>query len=170
MVKNIVLIGMPGTGKTTVGQEISKMTGLKFVDTDDLLKARCQMVLKNFVAEKGTEAFFELQRRVICEINYENLVIATGGGVVMDNDTMTHLRKIGDIVYLNTPIDVLEKRLDPNRRLARNVGESFRDVFNKRQPLYEKYSDSIIDCRGKDVSQVTKEIYEIIKARSKKQC
>jgi len=162
VVNNIVLIGMPGTGKTTVGHDISDKTGLRYIDTDDLLKARCNSELKDFVAANGTEAFLELQRSVIAEISGNALVIATGGGVVLDETSMEHLRKLGKIVYLSTTFEVLESRLAPDRKLARNNGESFRDVFEKRQPLYRKYSDIIIDCSGKEVCMISEEICEYL--------
>lgn len=165
MAKNIVLIGMPGTGKTTVGQELSKKLGIGYIDTDELVKARCNMALRDYVAQNGTEAFMELQRKVICEIDRDNHVISTGGGVVQDSETMEHLRQIGDIFYLHTPFEVLEERLAPERKLARKPGESFRDIFDRREALYRKYSNYTIDCSGENVSDVMDKICELLKER-----
>lgn len=162
---NIVLIGMPGTGKTTVGQEISKKLGIGYIDTDELVKARCNMALRDYVAENGTEAFMELQRNVICEIGCDNHVISTGGGVVQDTETMEHLKQIGYVIYLHTPFEVLEERLAPERKLARKPGESFRDVYNNREPLYRKYAAYIVDCNGKNVFKVADSICELLKER-----
>lgn len=161
MGKNIVLIGMPGTGKTTIGKEVSNCTGLKYLDTDDLVKNRCSMELKDFVALNGSEAFMSLQRNVISEILDKDYVIATGGSVVQDSETMEHLNKIGEIVYLETPFEVLEERLAPDRKLARKNGESFKDLFNKREVLYRKYSKYIIDCSSKDLTAITQEVCKI---------
>jgi len=165
MAKNIVLVGMPGTGKTTVGQEISKKLGMGYIDTDELVKESCKMALRDFVAQNGTEAFMTLQRKVICKIDCEDHVISTGGGVVQDAETMDHLGRIGDIFYLYTPFEVLEERLAPERKLARKQGESFRDVFDRRETLYRKYSNYIVECSGLNVSDVTKRICELMKER-----
>lgn len=160
MGKNIVLVGMPGSGKTTVGKEIARVKGYNFMDTDTLLLERFGKPLKDVVKDDGPEYFKAVQGEVVSGINVEDTVIATGGSVIYSSDAMKNLKKNGVVVYLKLELAELEKRLGPHRKLARGSGQSLCDLLNERGPLYEKYSDLSIECTGKDVTEILDEIIQ----------
>lgn len=156
---NIVLIGMPGTGKSTVGPILARMTGLAFVDTDDLVKRQDGRELKDIVAQDGYERFLELQRNIIISCGLRQNVVATGGGVIKDNELMKYLKDAGKVIYLRQSIETLEQRLAPGRKLVRSKGQTFRELFEERDPLYIDYADNIIDCGDKKPEEISREIY-----------
>jgi shikimate kinase len=157
---NIILIGMPGSGKSTVGPILAHKTGMGFIDTDHLIRQTDGRELGDIVKEEGYERFLELQQRIIISQRYSNHVIATGGSVVKSDALMQHFRKTGTVVYLDQDPSVLESRLDPGRRLARAQGQSFRDVYEERRPFYIKYADRIIDCSSKSTEEIVREIID----------
>lgn len=156
--RSVILIGMPGAGKSTVGPLLAAKLGLSFKDTDSIMKENDGRELKTIVAEDGFEAFLELQQRVLLSQDFSDCVVATGGSVVKSYDLMRRLKEIGTIIYLKYDITILEKRLEPGRKLARAGGQTFRQVFEERGPLYISYADSIIDCGGKAPEEVVTEI------------
>ena len=123
--KNIVLIGMPSSGKTTVGKPLSKKMGMGFVDTDKLILDREKKPLRDIVIEDGLDKFLSIQEKIVLDLNVENHVISTGGSIVYNEKAMEHLKKFGFIVYLKLGIDELEKRITTERRFARNKEQSF---------------------------------------------
>jgi len=157
--QSIVLIGMPGAGKSTVGPILAEMTGLAFIDTDELVKKQDSRALKDIVAQDGYEKFLELQRKIIISCGIKQNVVATGGGVVKDDELMRYLKDIGKIVYLRQSFDTLELRLAPGRKLVRTQGQTFRQLFDERDPLYINYADKIIDCGDKKPADIAGEIY-----------
>lgn len=157
---NIVLIGMPGSGKSTVGPMLAQKAGMGFIDTDHLIKQTDGRELGDIVKKEGYERFLELQQRIITSQQYRNHVIATGGSVVKSDALMQYFRKTGTVIYLDQDPAVLESRLDPGRRLARAQGQTFGDVYEERRPLYIKYADRIIDCGGKSVEEIVREIID----------
>jgi shikimate kinase len=163
MGKNIVLIGMPGSGKTTTGKAVSKMLGYDFIDTDAILLQRLGKPLGDVVKEEGVEYFRTIQGEIISSVEFQNAVIATGGSVVYCEAAMEHLKKNGLVVYLKIEAAELEKRLDPQRRLARSPGQTLQDLYYERSPLYEKYSDIVIECSGKEVNGIAAEIVKELK-------
>jgi shikimate kinase len=158
MSSNIILIGMPGSGKSTVGPLLAQRAGMDYVDTDDIIKAADGRELKDIVREEGYERFLELQQNIIESRRFIGCVIATGGGAVKSSDLMQYLKKTGTTVFLDEAPEVLVRRLAPDRRLARADGQSFRDVYEERRPLYLKYSDKIIVCTGKTTEDIVREI------------
>ncbi len=156
--KSIVLIGMPGAGKSTVGPILSEMTGLAFVDTDELVKNQDGRALKDIVAMDGYEKFLELQRKIIIACGIRQNVVATGGGVVKDDELMRYLKDTGKVVYLGQSFDTLEQRLVPGRKLVRSQGQTFRQLFEEREPLYINYADIIIHCGDKKPDDIAGEI------------
>lgn len=156
--RNIVLIGMPGSGKSTVGPILAQKTGMNFVDTDQLIKISDGRDLGDIVKEDGYERFLELQQQIITSQAFRNHVIATGGSVVKSEGLMRYLRESGTVIFLDESPEVLESRFDPGRRLARVNGQTFRDVYAERRPLYIKYADCIIDCDGKTAEEIVQEI------------
>jgi shikimate kinase len=156
--KNIILIGMPGAGKTTVGALLAKKLGRTFVDTDELIRKADGRELKDIVAEEGLERFLEIQNAAIMQSKFKDCVIATGGGVVKSDDLMQYLKMTGVIIYLRQEPDILEQRLAPGRRLARADGQTFRQLFEEREPLYVMYADRIVDCGEKTPEKIALEI------------
>jgi len=156
--RNIVLIGMPGSGKSTVGPLLAQKAGMDFVDTDQLMKDADGRDLGDIVKEDGYERFLELQQQIITSKSFRNHVIATGGSVVKSEGLMRYFRESGTVIFLDESPEVLENRLDPGRRLARIQGQTFREVYMERRPLYIKYADRIIDCVGKTAEEIVQEI------------
>ena len=154
----LILIGMPGAGKSTVGPLLAGKLGLPFIDTDDIVKQKDGRELKTIVAEDGFESFLEIQQKVIMSHELKNCILATGGSVIKSDVLMKYLRNIGKVIYLKHDFTALEKRLAPDRKLARSGGQTFRQVFDEREPLYRKYADSIIDCSGKTPAEIVDEI------------
>lgn len=158
---NIVLIGMPSSGKTTVGSLLSKKTGMGFVDTDRVIVEREEKELRDIVNEEGLSAFIDKQDRAVLSLDIQNHVIATGGGIIHGKAAMTHLAKIGIVVYLETELKDIQNRIDINRRFARNNGQTFEDLYNERVPIYKKYADVIINCTGKTAEDVVLELMQV---------
>lgn len=167
--KNIVLIGMPSSGKTTIGKPLSKKLGMEFIDTDKVILDKEKKPLKDIVSEDGLNKFLNIQETTILDINVENYIISTGGSVIYNTKAMEHLKKHGLIVYLKLDIDTLEKRITTKRRFAKDKKQSFTDIYNERTLLYEKYADVIIDCNNKLVDEIVKEISEICKNKVKRE-
>lgn len=165
--KNIVLIGMPSSGKSTIGKPLSKELNMQFIDTDTLILEREKRALKDIVNEDGLERFLQIQEDTILKIDAENHVISTGGSVVYNAKAMEHLRKDGFIVFLDVKLDEINKRLASGRRFARNSNQSFEDLYKERLPLYQNYAHVTIDCSNKDVEIIIEEIIEQYKLAAK---
>lgn len=160
--KNIVLIGMPGAGKSTVGVVLAKKAGMKFVDSDLVIQEKTGKRLSDIIEEVGTDGFLKVEGKINGELDYTNSVIATGGSVVYESDAMKHLKEIGTVVYLKLPYAEIEDRLgDLNERgVVLKAGFTLKDLYEERIPLYEQYADVTISCEGKVLREVVKEIYE----------
>lgn len=152
--KNIILIGMPGAGKSTIGPLLADKLNLSFKDTDVIVKESDGRELRDIVTEDGFETFLGIQQKAIMSHELKECVIATGGSVVKSADLMLHFKSIGKIVYLRQDIYTLEQRLAPDRKLARANGQTLRQLFEEREPLYIKYADSIIDCTDKTPEEI----------------
>lgn len=149
---------MPSSGKSTIGADLADMLGMNFIDTDSLIRRAEKMDLKDIVNGRGLDDFLKIQEFHILNLKVKDSVIATGGSVIYSNNSMTHLKKDGVIVYLKLEINELTKRLEPERRFARKGNQSFTDLYNERLPLYERFSDITVDCSSKDVQQIINEI------------
>ena len=145
--KNISLIGMPGSGKSTIGVLLAKTLGFDFVDTDLVIQKREGDLLQNILDRCGTEDFLDLEAEAICSVDCDRTVIAPGGSVICRKRGIEHLRALGPVVYLNIPCEVLEKRIKNmgSRGIAFQPGETLRDIYEYRTPLYEKYADIVVD-------------------------
>ena len=162
MKNNIVLIGMPGVGKSTVGVILAKVLGYQFVDADLLIQKSEGKLLKDIIAEKGTDGFIEVENRVNASIKAENTIIATGGSVIYGKEAMAHLKEIGTVVYLHVPFTTLEKRLADikGRGVVLKEGQTLYDLYLERTPLYEKYADLEISEEGLNVEQTVDKLIE----------
>lgn len=160
MKTNIVLIGMPGVGKSTVGVVLAKITGRRFLDSDLLIQEETGQLLHEIISEKGTEGFLKIENRVNNSIDVQNTVIATGGSIVYGQEAMEHLAEIGCIVYLKLSLPCLAARLgDLNKRgVALKEGQGLKELYEERVPLYERYAEITIDCEQKGIRQITEEI------------
>lgn len=162
---NIVLIGMPSSGKSTIGTQVAEKLGMNFIDTDHIIKQRENKPLKDIVIEEGHWKFLEKQEAAILDLNLEHHVIATGGSVVFGDASMNHLKKGGIIVFLMLSYLEIELRVTPERRFARESGKSLLDLYNERMPLYEKYADLTVNCSNKSVEEIVNEIDDLLKKR-----
>lgn len=152
---NIVLIGMPGVGKSTIGVILAKVLGYQFLDADLLIQEQEGKLLKDIIAQVGTDGFIEVENRVNASINCTKTIIATGGSVIYGQDAMEHLKEIGTIVYLKVSFPVLEKRLSDikGRGVVLKEGQTLYDLYMERTPLYEKYADVQISEEGLNVEE-----------------
>lgn len=148
--KNIVLIGMPGAGKSTIGVVLAKKLGLRFLDSDLVIQDRCGKLLHEIMEEKGLEGFKEIEDQVNASLDVTNCVIATGGSAVYGKNAMSHLKEIGTVVYLKLSYEEISNRLGDlhERGVALKPGQSLLSLYNERIPLYEEYADIVVDCDG----------------------
>ena len=152
---NIVLIGMPGVGKSTVGVILAKEKGYQFIDADLLIQKREKRLLKEIIAQEGVDGFIQIENQVNASIETEHTVIATGGSVVYGKEAMEHLKEIDTVVYLKLSYGALRKRLGnlKNRGVVLRDGQTLRDLYEERVVLYEKYADIIIDEENKGIEE-----------------
>ena len=160
--KNIVLIGMPGVGKSTAGVVLAKVLGYEFINADLIIQQQEGKLLREIIAEVGTDGFIEVENRVNSQIEVEKSVIATGGSVVYGKEAMQHLREIGTVVYLKVSYDILEKRLHDikGRGVVLKDGQDLRGLYEERVPLYEKYADITVCEDNLNVEQTIEKITE----------
>ncbi len=160
MKKNIVLIGMPGCGKSTVGVVLAKRVGYSFLDSDLLIQEKYKKLLHELIVEHGMEGFREIENDVNASIECENTVIATGGSAVYGGKAMEHLKKIGVLFYLKLPCAEIEARLGDldERGVIIKEGQTLWNLYEERMPLYEKYADVTISCAGRQIKDIVAEI------------
>ena len=166
---NIVLIGMPGVGKSTVGVILAKILGYQFVDADLVIQKEEGKLLKDIIAEKGTDGFIQVENRVNSNLQVHESVVATGGSVVYGTEAMEHLSEIGTVVYLKQSLRKLERRLRniKNRGVVLRPGQTLKDLYRERTVLYEKYADITVNEYGLNVEQT---IDKILSLRNEKKC
>ena len=163
--QNVILIGMPGSGKTTVGTYLSELIGYGYIDSDSVIVAREGMRLPEIIEQKGTEAFLDIEAKVNSEICASRCVIATGGSVIYREKALEALKKIGKVVYLQLSYEEIDRRLGDlkARGVALKEGFTLRDLYNERVPLYEKYADVVVCLDGLTVEQSAKAVKEAIR-------
>ncbi len=162
--KNIVLIGMPGTGKSTVGVLLAKSLLMDFCDTDLIIQKKFSSPLCDIIAEAGTEGFIRAEENILSDLSFSNTVIATGGSAVYGEKAMKSLKSNGIAVYLDTPLEELEKRLlnIHTRGVAMKEGTTLSDLFEEREPLYRKYADITVDCSGLSAEECVERIVDFL--------
>ncbi len=145
--ENIVLIGMPASGKSAAGVILAKMLGMDFVDTDLVIQQREKALLRDLIEEYGVAGFMEREEKAVLSVSPVNTVIATGGSVVYSEKAMRHLSSIGTVVYLKVAEDELLRRLQDirERGVVLKDGETFKEMFDSRSILYERYADITIE-------------------------
>lgn len=151
VLKNIVLIGMPGAGKSTVGVLLAKSMLMNFCDTDLLIQNTTGKSLCDIIKDDGIEAFIKLEETIISGYEFCNSVVATGGSAVYGENAMKKLRENGVVVYLKVTPDELNRRVNNihTRGIAMKDGTTLAELYEERAPLYEKYADVTIECDGK---------------------
>ena len=167
---NIVLIWMPGSGKSTVGVLLAKLTGRDFVDTDVLIKTQQGRVLQDIVDRDGYVALRAIEGKILLALDCRNHVIATGGSAVYCHAAMTHLKSGGIVVFLDVDMQTLEKRVHDyeTRGLAKRPDQSVADLFAERSALYRQYADVTINCVGLSHEEVCARIIEGLKRMKRK--
>jgi len=160
---NIILIGMPGAGKSTVGVVLAKKLGYRFLDSDLLIQERHGKLLHELLEEHGREGFLAIENTVNASIDTQGSVIATGGSAVYGEQAMEHLRKIGTVVYLKLSYEEIEDRLGDltSRGVVLQPGQSLKELYAERVPLYEKYAHITVFCDDKYLRHVVNEIAAI---------
>ena len=159
---NIVLIGMPGCGKSTVGVVLAKALGMDFIDSDLLIQRSQNKRLHQIIEQVGDEGFRAIENQVNAAIDADNCIIATGGSVVYGAEAMAHLRSIGQVVYLCLSYEQIEERLGDlhARGVSMKPSQTLRDLYGERTPLYERYAHETIHCDGLRLREVVAEIRE----------
>jgi len=157
---SIILIGMPGAGKSTVGVILAKTLGMTFIDTDILIQERAGRLLQKIIDGEGPEGFLAIEEMTVCSLHVENAVIATGGSVVLSAKAMAHLKEDGVVVYLAISFAEMEKRLRniTTRGIVLPAGQGLRDMYDQRVPLYRKYADITVECSDEDFEAVVEEL------------
>lgn len=163
---NLILIGMPASGKSTVGVILAKVIGYDFIDTDILIQRKTGKRLAQIIADDGVEGFLEIENRVNASVEADHCVIATGGSAVYGEEAMRHFKEIGHIMYLKVRYAAIEKRLGnmKKRGVALREGQTLRDLYEERTALYEKYADTVIEEQG-DAEDVVVRILNRISGR-----
>ena len=151
--RNIVLIGMPGSGKSTTGVILAKTLGVEFVDIDRLIQKTTGKLLYEIIETEGIEAFLDIEMKTILAFQADSTVIATGGSAVLREESMLHLHKHSITVYLDVPFPILEKRIHniKTRGIAADADLSLADIYRHRKPFYEKYADLTVPCGDQSV-------------------
>ena len=148
---NIILIGMPTSGKSTIGVILAKILGYRFIDADIVIQEKEGRKLSRIIAEDGVDGFIDIENRINSEINAEKTVIATGGSVVYGKEAMEHYKEIGTVVYLKVSFETLKKRLHhaKQRGVVMKQGQTLESLYEERKALYEQYADITVD-EGRD--------------------
>ena len=162
--ENVVLIGMPGCGKSTIGVVLAKVLGYEFTDSDLLIQKQEGKLLREIIAEQGEEEFIKIEEAVNAGIRTERHVIATGGSVIYSDKAMRHLKEIGTVVYLKLSFASICNRLGNIRRrgVVLKDGQSLKDLYDERTPLYERYADITIDAEGYDIEGLMDEVAQAL--------
>jgi len=157
---NLILIGMPGAGKSTIGVVLAKRLGMGFVDTDLLIQMRCGQLLQEVIDYDGLETFRALEEQTLKDFDVCNAVIATGGSVVYSAEAMDHLSSIGTLIFIDVPLAELQLRLRDmaTRGLVIDPGFTLADLYRQRLPLYRKYAQLTIDVGDRNLEQVVEAI------------
>ncbi len=157
---NIILIGMPGVGKSTIGVLLAKALGRGFLDTDVRIQSRCGKRLQELIDLHGLEKFLDIEEHYLLEIDTDNTVIATGGSAVYSDRAMSRFSRLGTIVWLDVELDEIVRRVTnlSTRGVVMEPGETLESLYEKRRGLYEKWADIRVQCKTGDHQQTLSEI------------
>ena len=167
MKKNLIFIGMPAVGKSTVGIVVAKRLGIRFIDTDLLIQEQEGKLLREIIAESGVDEFLEIENRVNASVKAQNAVISPGGSVVYCKEAMEHFKKIGTVVYLKVSYQTIKRRIrNPKKRgVVLREGQTFKDLYNERVPYFEKYADITVCEDGCRIEETIENVLKAVKKR-----
>ncbi len=165
--RNIVLIGMPASGKSTIGVILAKTLGIGFYDTDLLIQQREKRLLQQIIDTDGIEHFLDAERDAILSLDCENAVIATGGSAVFRDEAMQKLKRSGTVIFLDVSLETVKKRLNniKTRGVAASKNKRIDDIFYERLPIYRKYADLILPLEGKSSEEAVSDVLLALKGR-----
>ncbi len=161
--KNIIFIGMPASGKSTIGVVVAKRLGYDFVDTDLLIQKQENRLLKEIIADVGNEGFLAIENQVNRDLVAEHAVISPGGSVIYCKEAMEHFKEIGTIVYLKVSFETINRRISnaKNRGVVLKEGQTLRDLYEERTKLFEKYADYTISEDGLGLEETIDKVLEL---------
>lgn len=169
VVDNIILIGMPGSGKSSVGVVLAKVLGYGFVDVDLVIQEREGALLQEILDRRGTQSFLDAERDAICALSCRRTVIAPGGSCVCREEAMAHLRRLGTVVYLELSLADVEARIHnlATRGIAMAPGQTMADVYRYREPLYRRYAHLTVPARGQSLAETVTAVKRALAARQR---
>lgn len=161
--KNVILVGMPSCGKSTIGVVLAKTMNKGFVDTDLLIQQKEGKTLQNIINEHGNDYFHHVEESVLLETNVRNFVIATGGSAIYFDRAMEHFKENGKVVYLKVSLETILERLNniKTRGVTLGKGQTIEDLYKQRVPLYEKHADLVIEAEHLTIEEVVEKIIEV---------
>ena len=162
---NLVLLGMPGAGKSTLGVLLAKSLCMPFIDTDLIIQHQENRFLQEIIDQEGLEGFLAIENETILSLDVKKHVIATGGSVIHSKLAMEHLKSRGTLLYLQLSYQEIEKRIKniTTRGIAKNGNQSLFDLYTERVPLYVRYADMLVSCSGKEMEALVCEIQALFK-------
>ena len=163
---NVILIGMPGAGKSTIGVVLAKVLGYHVIDSDLLIQEQEKCLLKDIIERDGLEGLIDIEEKVNCSIATDHAVIATGGSVIYGVQAMKHLREIGEVIYIRLSYETIQNRLGNIRQrgVIFREGQTLKDLYEERCPLYEKYAHFIVDGEGLGMEELMEKIALSVKS------
>lgn len=163
--QSVILIGMPGAGKSTLGILLAKELGLDFLDTDVAIQVKEQQALQDILEERGYLELRAVEEAVLLETDCHQKVIATGGSAVYSDKGMAYLKSCGPVVYLEVPLEELRRRIHnyETRGIARRPDQSFAELFDERAALYRKYADITVTCDNHGPGEVIEQVMKALK-------
>ena len=166
--ENIILIGMPGSGKSTVGVLLAKALGYDFVDVDLVIQRREGALLQEILDARGVDAFLDAEEQAVLSLDCDRCVIAPGGSAVCRESAARRLKALGTVIYLQVPLEELSSRIQnlSTRGIAMEPGQTLSDVLASRAPLYDKYADLTVDCGGQTLAQTARQVRELLELRA----
>lgn len=164
MKDNLIFIGMPAVGKSTVGVVVAKKLGMRFIDTDLLIQEQEKKLLREIISEVGEDGFLKIENQVNAEVNVNNTVISPGGSVIYCEDAMKHYKEIGIVVYLKASYQTIKRRIrNPKKRgVVLREGQTLRDLYNERVPYFEKYADITVCEDGCRIEETIENVVEAV--------
>ena len=163
---NIVLIGMPGAGKSTLGVVLAKILGMDFVDGDILIQNQVGNTLQKIIDAQGVDGFLQVENDVLAAVDVQNTVISTGGSAIYSDEAMRHLTEIGTVVYLDVSLEELRSRLGSLHErgvvMRKGVSMSLDEIFEERGPLYRKYAEVTLQTDGLTVREATRKLVDTL--------
>lgn len=160
---NIILIGMPASGKSTVGVVVAKRLGYEFVDTDLLIQKQEKRLLKEIIAQEGNDGFLKIENQVNRDLKVDRAVVSPGGSVVYCEEAMEHFKEIGTVVYLKAPFEEINRRISnaKNRGVVLKDGQTLKDLYEERVKLFEKYADLTVEEDGSSLEETIDKVLEL---------